>query len=313
MKEQLVAIVGPTAVGKTKLGVALAKELNGEVISADSMQVYRGMDIGTAKIKPEEMENIPHHFIDILEPDEEYSVKEFQEKAIKLISSLNHQGKLPILVGGTGLYVQAVTHQFQFPETETRQEVRLKWETYLKEHGTQALYEVLKERDPAYAEKVHANNYRRVLRALEIIELTGQSMSHYQQDWEKTSPYHLVMIGLTMERSQLYNRINQRVDDMIASGLIEEVETLINRGTIPEQATSLQAIGYKEIILYLQGQLSKEEAIELLKRNTRRFAKRQLTWFKRMDEITWFDVTDITRWNELEEIIKQHVKENLNQ
>lgn len=312
MKEQLVAIVGPTAVGKTKLGVALAKAFDGEVLSADSMQVYRGMDIGTAKIKPEEMENIPHHFIDILDPEEEYSVKEFQEQATRLITKLNKQGKLPILVGGTGLYVQAVTHQFQFAQTDRTEEVRLKWENFLKQHGTQALYEVLKERDPVYAKKVHPNNYRRVLRALEITELTGQSMSDYQQDWDKPSPYQLVMIGLTMERDKLYERINQRVDQMIEQGLIDEVKALLARGLNAEQVTSLQAIGYKEIMLYLEGELSKEEAINLLKRNTRRFAKRQLTWFRRMKEITWFDVTDQTKWNDLEEIIKQHVKENLN-
>lgn len=311
MKERLVAIVGPTAVGKTKLSVNLAQHFNGEVISADSMQVYRGMDIGTAKIRPEECKNIPHHLIDILDPEETYSVKDFQEKAIHLITLLNRKGKLPFLVGGTGLYVQAVTHHFQFAEIPGDPLVREKWQTYLEENGAEALYQILQERDPEYAHKLHPNNERRVLRALEVLELTGKSMANFQQEWGGESPYKLVMIGLIMEREQLYQRINQRVDQMIDSGLIDEVKALLRKGTLSWQATSLQAIGYKEIIQYLQGELTKEQAIDLLKRNTRRFAKRQITWFKRMKEITWFNPADFYSWQHMEEIIKEHVQEIL--
>lgn len=311
MQEKLLTIIGPTAVGKTKLSIHLAQRFDGEVISGDSMQVYRGMNIGTAKIKSEEMKDISHHLINILRPDQDYSVTQFQEEAVRIISQLNGQGKLPILVGGTGLYVQSVTHHFQFAEANENEVIRARWQAYVESNGVDALYEELKQRDPDYAQQLHPNNYRRVIRALEILELTGKSMSHYQQEWNKSSPYRIVMIGLTMEREKLYQRINQRVDQMMDEGLIEEVQTLLATG-IPAQSTSLQAIGYKEIVLYLKGETSKVEAIELLKRNTRRFAKRQLTWFKRLKEITWFDVTNLEQWPQIEEIITKHVKESLN-
>lgn len=311
MQEKLLTIIGPTAVGKTKLSIHLAQRFDGEVISGDSMQVYRGMNIGTAKIKSEEMKDISHHLINILRPDQDYSVTQFQEEAVRIISQLNGQGKLPILVGGTGLYVQSVTHHFQFAEANENEVIRARWQAYVESNGVDALYEELKQRDPDYAHQLHPNNYRRVIRALEILELTGKSMSHYQQEWNKSSPYRIVMIGLTMEREKLYQRINQRVDQMMDEGLIEEVQTLLATG-IPAQSTSLQAIGYKEIVLYLKGETSKVEAIELLKRNTRRFAKRQLTWFKRLKEITWFDVTNLEQWPQIEEIITKHVKESLN-
>mgnify|MGYP001258064894 CR=1 FL=1 len=289
--EKLLALVGPTAVGKTKMSIRLAKKINGEVISGDSMQVYRGMDIGTAKIKPEEMEGIPHHMIDILDPDEAFSVSQFQRMATELITQINRRQAIPLLVGGTGLYVQSVTHQFRFPEKKGSAMIRQKWKTYLAQHGPHQLHEALRKRDPEYARTLHPHNTRRIIRALEIWELTGQSMREYQQDWHKESPYDLIMIGLTMERSTLYERINRRVDQMVKEGLIEETERIIAKG-IPEDATALQAIGYKEIIQYLKGRLSKEEAIALLKRNTRRFAKRQFTWFRRMKEIHWFDLTE---------------------
>ncbi|WP_202077293.1 tRNA (adenosine(37)-N6)-dimethylallyltransferase MiaA [Caldalkalibacillus salinus] len=305
-KEKLLVIIGPTAVGKTKLSVSLAQRFNGEVISGDSMQIYRGMDIGTAKITPDEMQGVPHHLIDLREPWESFSVNEFQTLATDHITQINQRGRLPLLVGGTGLYVQSVTHQFQFAEDSRDEEVRQKWETYLQKHGREALHQALAQKDPIYAEQLHPNNTRRVIRALEIIETTGQSMAEYQGEWEKSSPYELAMVGLTMERQKLYERINHRVDLMIQDGLIEEVQRLLDEG-VPVDCQSFSGIGYKEILGYLTGELEREEAIALLKRNTRRFAKRQHTWFRRMKDIQWFDVTALDRWEEHEQIIAEYV------
>lgn len=310
MKQKLVVIAGPTAVGKTKLSIRLAHQMDGEIISGDSMQVYRGMDIGTAKITPEEMEGIPHHLIDILDPQERFSVSDFQELARSHILQLNERGKLPILVGGTGLYVQSVTHGFEFAKNGSNDTIRRKWQDFLEEYGPQALFNELERRDPAFAQTLHPNNSRRVVRALELWESTGKSMAEFQGDWDNDSPYHLVMLGLTMDRTQLYERINDRVDLMVQNGLIEEIQALIGQG-VPLDAQAFQAIGYKEIIPFLQGECSKEEAIDLLKRNTRRFAKRQLTWFRRINEITWFDLTDIAQEDAIHERITQYVKESL--
>jgi tRNA dimethylallyltransferase len=306
MKDKLLTIIGPTAVGKTKLSIHLSRQLNGEIISGDSMQVYRGMNIGTAKIKLAEQEGIPHYLIDILHPTEEFSVADFQGRALQKIKELNQRQTLPILTGGTGLYVQSVTHGFQFAEVSQSEELREKWQRFLEQYGPLALHQELSKRDPIYAQQLHPNNSRRVIRALEVMQLTGKSMSEYHGEWERESPFNLVMIGLTMERKRLYERINKRVDQMIEEGLVREVEQLLKQG-VPETTTALQAIGYKEILGYLKGQQTEAEAIEILKRNTRRFAKRQLTWFRRMKEICWFDVTDVERWDEYEEIITQQV------
>lgn len=304
-KERLLTIVGPTAVGKTKLSIALAKAFQGEIISGDSMQVYKGMDIGTAKIKPEEQEGIPHHLIDILEPHQSFSVTQFQELTKKCIREINSRGKLPILVGGTGLYVQSVTHDFRFPEVHDPK-LRQKWLTYLARHGKEKLFEELKAIDPHYAQKLHPNNTRRVIRALEIMEATGKSMACYQRDWKRSSPYDLVMIGLDMERELLYERINERVDQMLEEGLVDEVKALLKKG-VPQTATAMQAIGYKEMVEYLEGELTLEEAVEKIKRNTRRFAKRQLTWFRRMEAIRWFEVKKGANFSDLAKNIIHYV------
>lgn len=298
MSEKLIAIVGPTAVGKTNLSIDLAKRFNGEIISGDSMQVYKGMDIGTAKVKTEEQQGIRHHLIDIIHPTEDFSVNQFQEKAIGLIKDINERGSIPILVGGTGLYVQSITHHFQFPKAGESADLRAKWQQYLDTYGPQLLYQELLKIDPKSAERLHPNNSRRIIRALEVRELTGESISNHQKDWDKDSPYDLFMIGLTMERAKLYQRINLRVDMMVKEGLIEETENLLQQG-VPQHATALQAIGYKEIIEYLQGNITKDAAIEQLKQNTRRFAKRQLTWFRRMKDIRWFDMTDLSMYTEI--------------
>jgi tRNA dimethylallyltransferase len=304
-KDRLLVIVGPTAVGKTKLSIELAKAFQGEVISGDSMQVYKGLDIGTAKIKPDEQEGIPHHLISWLEPDEPFSANQFQQLTKACIREINNRGKLPILVGGTGLYIQSITHDFRFADVHDPS-LRKKWKDYLDQHGKEKLYSQLKEKDPAYAEKLHPNNTRRIIRALEILEATGKSMAYYQRDWHRQSPYDLIIIGLWMEREALYGRINRRVDQMIEEGLVDEVKELLERG-IPKTSTAMQAIGYKEIVEYLEGTISLEEAIELIKRNTRRYAKRQMTWFRRMQEVKWFEVKDAKNFAELTKNIIHYV------
>lgn len=307
MKEQLLVIVGPTAVGKTELSIELAKHFNGEVISGDSMQVYRGMDIGTAKVKKEEMQGIPHHMIDIKDPDETFSVAEFQEKARCLISSINNKGKIALLVGGTGLYVQAVTHDYQFSKISSDQDFRLEMEQYTDEYGNCRLHEKLKKIDPKSYAKIHPNNRRRVIRALEVYHKTGKTIHDIQSE-QSESPYSLILIGLTLDREELYNRINRRVDLMIEKGLISEARNLYNRGIHNTQ--SMQAIGYKEIVQYLQGELSKEEATRVLKRNSRRYAKRQLTWFQNKMKIRWYNMSDNHRKKKQE--IMEYVAGKLN-
>lgn len=300
MKERLLVIVGPTAVGKTDLSIQLAKRFNGEIISGDSMQIYRGLDIGTAKVTKEEMQGIPHYLLDIKEPYETFSVSEFQQEARKYILQINQKGKLPILVGGTGLYVQAVTFDYRFTKISANQELRNKLEQFAEQYGNEALHRKLKDVDPISFETIHPNNRKRVIRALEVIELTGKPFSSYQQK-QKEPVYHAIFIGLSMDRKKLYARINARVDKMIENGLIEEAYRLYQMNLRGTQAA--QAIGYKELFYYFDGKLSKDEAVELLKRNSRRFAKRQYTWFKNQMDIKWFDVTE-NRNKKIEEIFQ---------
>ncbi|MBU8907380.1 tRNA (adenosine(37)-N6)-dimethylallyltransferase MiaA [Desertibacillus haloalkaliphilus] len=300
MKEKLVVIVGPTAVGKTKTSIELAKALHGEVISGDSMQVYRGMDIGTAKIKREEMEGVPHHLIDICDPIESFSVASFQSRVKPLITSINERGHIPFIVGGTGLYIKAVTHDYQFAKAPSDPRYREELEAFVEVHGVEELHKQLKEVDPLSYETIHPNNYRRVIRALEVYHLTKRTIGDFQEKQPDESPYDLVMIGLTMDRKVLYERINLRVDLMIKQGLIEEAERLYAQGV--RDCQSVQAIGYKEIYEYIEGKVSKQEAIELLKRNSRRYAKRQLTWFRNKADVTWFDLTDGDTYEKIAEI-----------
>ncbi|WP_216827904.1 tRNA (adenosine(37)-N6)-dimethylallyltransferase MiaA [Alkalihalobacterium elongatum] len=300
MKEKLVVIVGPTAVGKTKVGIELAKRLNGEIISGDSMQVYRKMDIGTAKVTVNEMDDIPHHLIDIKEPTEPFSVAEFKDLVQPLISSINEQGKLPFIVGGTGLYINSVIQNFNFANTPTDLQFREEMEQFVKEHGVEKLHHKLKDVDSVSYASIHPNNYRRVIRALEVIKRTGKTLSEYQQTQTTESPYDFVFIGLTMERDILYERINHRVDLMVEQGLIEEAKNLYKKGV--RDCQSVQAIGYKEIYEYIEGKVSKEEAIETLKRNSRRYAKRQYTWFRNKANVHWFDMTDANFIKKITEI-----------
>lgn len=283
-------IVGPTAVGKTKLSIDCAKAFGGEIISGDSVQVYKQLDIGSAKIKPDEMEGIPHHLIDIKEPDESFSAAEFQTLVREKISEISSRGSIPIIVGGTGLYIQSVLYDYQFAEMPGDLALRNELEEKVKQGGGMDLYHKLEMIDPQSAERIHPNNIRRVIRALEIYYSSGKTMSELQESQKMEQLYYTAVIGLTMDREKLYNRINKRVDMMMDEGLLEEVSRLYEQGI--KNVQSVQAIGYKELYDYLSGRITFDEAIEQLKQNSRKYAKRQLTWFRNKMEITWFDMTE---------------------
>ncbi|CAG9621821.1 tRNA (adenosine(37)-N6)-dimethylallyltransferase MiaA [Sutcliffiella rhizosphaerae] len=299
-KQKIIVIIGPTAVGKTKTSVELAKSLNGEIISGDSMQIYKEMNIGTAKVKPEEMQGVPHYLIDIKDPTESYSVAEFQHDVRERISLIANKGAIPIIVGGTGLYIQSVLYDYQFSDQGKDEEIRQRLEKKANEFGANALFEELKKIDPKSAEQIHPNNIRRVVRALEIYYSTGKTMSEYQETQLPELLYDVALIGLTMDRDYLYSRINQRVDLMLEAGLIEEVSNLFQKGI--RNCQSIQAIGYKEIYAFFDGKRTKDEAINDLKQNSRRYAKRQLTWFRNKMNVTWFDMTEADFDQKLTEI-----------
>ena len=287
MKKPLIILTGPTAVGKTKASIGLAKALNGEIISADSMQVYKHMDIGSAKIRLEEMQGIKHYLIDELEPDEEFHVVRFQEMAKKALEEIYAKNKIPIVVGGTGFYIQALLYDIDFTENDEDTEYRKELEQLAAEKGADALHDMLRKVDPESAEAIHANNVKRVIRALEFHKQTGEKISeHNEQERAKSSPYDFCYFVLNDEREQLYERINLRIDQMLAEGLIEEVKSLKELGYTKDMV-SMQGLGYKEILDYLNGNCTLEEAIYILKRDTRHFAKRQLTWFRREKDVIW--------------------------
>jgi tRNA dimethylallyltransferase len=288
-KLPLIFIVGPTAVGKTALSLDIAQRFNGEIISGDSMQVYRGMDIGTAKASAEEQALIPHHLIDIREPNEPFTVSEFQQIATNVIADIHSRGKLPIVVGGTGLYVESLCYHFQFGEGAPDLAFRDQLTERAEQEGNEVLYKELTDIDPEAAAKIHVNDIRRIIRALEVWHTKGVKMSESSN--RKESIYDALWIGLTMDRAKLYSRIEQRIDMMLHQGLIEEVKQLKEKG-LEQNNVALQALGYKEIIYWLNGEIDYDRAVELLKRDTRHFAKRQLSWFRRMPEINWFDCTD---------------------
>jgi len=287
--EKVIAIVGPTAVGKTSLSIRLAKRFDGEIISGDSMQIYKGMDIGTSKITEEEKEDIPHYMLDIRNPGEDFSVAQFKTLVQQHIKDITERNRLPFIVGGTGLYIKSVLYDYDFSDRKRDPEITKRLETFVREKGVLPLYEKLKKIDPYQAEKIHPNNYRRVIRALEIYETTGMTMSEYHKQQKSEPIYDYLLIGLTMERLILYEKINKRVDEMIDLGLVEEVKELIDQNL--EDSQAMKAIGYKEFIPYFKGEQSLEQSIQLLKRNTRRYAKRQLTWFKNKMNVEWFDLT----------------------
>lgn len=289
MKRPLIILTGPTAVGKTKASISLAKAIGGEIISADSMQVYKEMDIGSAKILPEEMEGVPHYLVDVLEPDEEFHVVRFQQMAKEAVEKIYAAGHIPIVVGGTGFYIQALLYDIDFTENDGDTAFRTEMETFASVHGAEALHDKLREIDPASADTIHANNVKRVIRALEFYHQTGKKISeHNEEERQKDSPYDFIYFVLNDERSNLYNRINLRVDLMAKEGLLEEVKALKAKGYTKEMV-SMQGLGYKEVLDYLEGEISFEEAIYRIKRDTRHFAKRQITWFKRERDVTWIN------------------------
>ncbi len=292
MLPNLIIIVGPTAVGKTDVGIELAKLINGEVISGDSMQVYRMMDIGTAKPTPAELQNIVHHMIDIIDPDTEFTVAMFQVLVEKLVQKINEKGKVPLLVGGTGLYVRSITERHSFTNFAVDWDYRQQLETLAEINGQQWLHDRLREVDPVAAARIHSNDVRRVIRALEVYHHTGKTISSFQQEDQiaNNSPkYNLFMYGLTLNREKLYKRINLRVEAMMERGLVQEVQSLLDKGYNAKHI-SMKGLGYKEIVGYLQGEYPLQDAVSLLQQNTRRFAKRQLTWFRRDQRIRWIDV-----------------------
>ena len=289
MKKPLIILTGPTAVGKTKASINLAKAIGGEIISADSMQVYRHMDIGSAKITPEEMQGVKHHLIDVLEPDEEFHVVKFQRLAKKAMEEIYAKGKIPIVVGGTGFYIQALLYDIDFTENNEDTAYRRELEHIADTKGAEYLHEMLKAVDEKSAQNIHENNVKRVIRALEFFKQTGQKISeHNEKEREKESPYQFCYFVLNDIREHLYKRIELRIDEMLKEGLVAEVEMLKEKGYTREM-TSMQGLGYKEILDYLNGVFSLEEAVYILKRDTRHFAKRQITWFKREKDVIWIN------------------------
>lgn len=283
---KVIGIVGPTAVGKTSLSIELAKRFDGEIISGDSLQVYRGLDIGTAKVTTEEMVGIPHHLIDVREIDENYSAADFQQAARAAIQEIHQRGKIPIIVGGTGLYIQSLLWDYKLgseggPEDET---IRLRYEAFANEHGNQALWDKLQAVDSLAAEKIHYNNRKKMIRALEVFELTGHSILEPKEQPKKL--YDSFLIGLNTDRRLLYDRINQRVDLMVKQGLLEEARELAKTPDVQ----SAQGIGYKELFPYFSGTSSLDEALDEIKLHSRRYAKRQLTWFRNRMSVHWFDL-----------------------
>ena len=311
-KKPLIILTGPTAVGKTALSILLAKRINGEIISADSMQVYKGMDIGSAKVTREEMDGVKHYLIDVLEPVEEFNVVKFQELAKKAMEEIYAKGKIPIIAGGTGFYIQSILYDIDFEKNDGDKEYRAYLENIAKENGGEKkLFDMLKEVDPKSTEIIHENNVKRVIRALEFYKETGMKISeHNEEQREKDSPYNFCYFVLNDDREKMYSNIEKRVDIMLDNGLVDEVKRLYNNGYTKDMV-SMQGLGYKEILDYLSGDISLERAIYLIKRDTRHFAKRQLTWFRREKVVTWINKPEFGYENEkiLNFMIK-NLKEN---
>ena len=285
--EKVVVIAGPTASGKTELAINLAKITSGEIISSDSMQIYKYMDIGTAKPSKEEIQGIPHHMLDVVSPEEPFNVSLYKEKAEVIISDILKRNKLPIIAGGTGLYINSLIYNIKFSETVCDEEFRERMNQLAITEGPQKLHEMLKKVDPESAARIHCNNIKKVIRALEVYEFTQKPISQHQKESRmEPPPYHYLIFILDMDRDELYRRIDARVDYMVANGLIEEVNNLKKRGC-DESLTSMQGLGYKEIFRYLDNKISYEDAIKIIKRDTRHYAKRQITWFKAINEATW--------------------------
>lgn len=308
-KGSLIVLTGPTAVGKTELSVALAKKIGGEIISADSVQVYKHMDIGSAKITKAEMQGIPHHLIDICEPWEAFNIARFKELSEQAVNEIHSRGKIPIIAGGTGFYIQSIIYDIDFKETAV-DGTRTKYEEILKNKGEAYLHSLLEERDPEAAAAIHPNNAKRVIRALEYFEQTGTKISkHNEEERRKKSPYNFAYFVLSLPREQLYDKINKRVDMMLEEGLLDEVQSLVASYGVSKDMVSMQALGYKEIFDYLSGHTTLEDAIYTIKRDTRHFAKRQLTWFKREREVIWLDKEKHDTIDMQLDFITEHLKD----
>lgn len=296
MKKPLIILTGPTASGKTEFSVRLAKAVNGEIISADSIQVYKYMNIGSAKVTADEMQGVKHYLVDELMPDEEFNIYVFKEKAKAYCDAIYNKGKVPIIAGGTGFYIQSLLYDIQFNEEDNDKSYRQSLEKLAEEKGKEHIHNMLSRVDEASAKAIHYNNLKRVIRALEYYHLTGEKISEHNESQKKNeSPYDYKYMVLTMDRAKMYERINKRVDIMMDLGLVDEVKGLIDMGYSPE-LTSMQGIGYREIIAYLQGKSTLEKAVEDIKQNTRNFAKRQLTWFRREKSVDWIDYEEFG-WN----------------
>ena len=309
MKKPLIVLTGPTAVGKTRLSISLAKAIGGEIISADSMQVYKYMDIGSAKIMPEEMQGVPHYLVDELMPEEEFHIVRFQQMAKDAMEKIYTRGHIPILVGGTGFYIQAVTRDIDFTQAEQDDGYRADLEAIVQEKGAAYLHQMLAEVDPKSAEVIHENNTKRVIRALEFYEKTGMPISeHNEKEAAKESPYTFCYFVLNDDRQRLYDRIELRIDQMLEQGLVDEVRKLKEKGYHKEMV-SMQGLGYKEIIDYIQGRCTLDEAVYTLKRDTRHFAKRQITWFKREKHVTWVDKSEYDSESEILSFMLDRLRE----
>lgn len=307
ISQKLIVIVGPTAVGKTSLAIRIAKHVNGEVINGDSMQVYRGLDIGTAKVTEQEKEGVPHHLIDILDVAAPYTANNFKEDAELAISLIQQKGKIPILAGGSGLYIEGLLYDMQFGRVGEDPMYRSKLQKQLDEEGPEVVWKKLNQLDPVAAAALHVNNSRRVIRALESIQISGKLFSE-QKEQQKEKRYDVLVIGLTVDRQFLYQRINDRVDQMIEEGLVEEAKMLFELDNV-ENSQSHKGIGYKEWFPYFEGKVSFECATEKVKQNSRKYAKRQLTWFRnRMDEIKWFNLNEPYSEEEIDKIVEAFVK-----
>ena len=291
MKQKVIVIVGPTGIGKTRLSIELAKKIDGEIVSADSMQIYRKMNIGTAKPTEEEKQGIPHHMMDILDMGENFSVAQYQSMAFSCIEEILAKGKTPIVVGGTGLYINSIVDEIIYSETQENPEYRQKLEEIAAREGNQVLYEELKQKDPKAAKRIELNDLKRIIRALEVYEMTGKTITEQQENSKpKDTKYDYIIIGLRTDRETIYDRINKRVDIMFEQGLLEEAKEILK--STDDNNTSHQAIGYKELAKYFNGEETLDEAIENIKKESRHYAKRQFTWFNRNEKIIWLDSED---------------------
>ena len=305
--ETVVIIAGPTASGKTGLSIELAKEINGEIVSADSMQLYKYMDIGTAKPDEKDMSGVKHYLIDEIYPDEDFSVARYQEMALKYIKEILEKGKCPIVVGGTGLYINSLIYNINFTETISDWELREKLKKEASEYGNEFLYEKLKKIDPEAAQKIHLNDLKRIIRAIEVYEYTKTPISKHQEVSRENPPiYNFAVFGLKMDRERLYDRINKRVDSLFERGLIDEVKNLIKLG-YEKNSVAMQALGYKEVLSYLRGEITLDEAIYIIKRDTRHYAKRQITWFKRIENMQWIDLDEEGYTDKIIKNIKNYI------